>query len=318
MARSDAARVSAVRRFNRFYTRRIGLLNDALYGSDFSLAENRVLWELANEEGITASRLEERLAMDRGYLSRILRGFRERKLVTAEASREDARVRHLALTAKGRKAFASIDRRSGDEVQATIAGLSAGEQQQLVGAMHSIESLLEPAQRDRALTLRDPRPGDYGWVIHRHGALYTAEYGWDERFEALVAGIVAKFVEEFKPGRERCWIAEAEGEILGCIFVVERSKQVAQLRLLLVEPSARGMGVGTELVARCIEFARAAGYSKMMLWTNDVLHAARRIYQRAGFRLVGEEKHTSWGHSLVGQSWELGLMDQIFRARVTP
>ena len=245
--------------------------------------------------------------MDRGYLSRILRGFRERGLLNAATSREDARVRHLALTVRGRKAFAAIDQRSGEEVQATIGDLSSGEQQQLVGAMHSIESVLEPAVRERALTLRDPRPGDYGWVIHRHGAVYSQEYGWDERFEALVAGIVAKFVEGLKPGRERCWIAENDGEILGCIFVVERSKQVAQLRLLLVEPSARGMGVGTELVARCIEFARAAGYAKMMLWTNDVLHAARRIYERAGFKLVSEEKHTSWGHDLVGQNWELSL-----------
>jgi len=308
MARpAPADRVAAVRRFNRFYTRRIGLLNEALYGGGFSLAENRVLWELAHEERATASLLEERLGMDRGYLSRILRGFRERGLLRAAASKEDGRVRHLALTGRGRKAFAAIDRRSGDEVSATISGLTEGGQQKLVQAMHSIQALLEPANASRAFRLRDPSAGDYGWVVQRHGALYAREYGWDERFEALVAGIVAGFVERFKPRRERCWIAEGEGGILGCVFIVEKSPAVAQLRLLLVEPEARGMGVGSALVRECIAFARTAGYSRMMLWTNDVLHAARRIYQRAGFALVEEERHTSFGKELVGQNWELDL-----------
>ena len=304
---ASGGRVAAVRRFNRFYTRRIGILNDALYGSDFSLAENRVLWELAHDEGATATRLEERLGLDRGYLSRILRGFRERGLLRASASKDDGRVRRLALTAEGRKAFARIDRRSGQEVGAALSVLVPGEQEKLVHAMRSIETLLQPAAAPRAFRLREPRPGDYGWIVHRHGALYAREYGWDERFEALVAGIVARFVERFKAGRERCWIAEAGGEIVGCVFVVEKSARMAQLRLLLVEPDARGMGVGSALVKECIAFARSAGYSKMMLWTNDILHAARRIYERAGFRLVSEERHESFGKKLTGQNWELDL-----------
>lgn len=308
MARPAAAdRVAAVRRFNRFYTRRIGVLNDALYGSDFSLAENRVLWELAHDEGATASGLEKRLGLDRGYLSRILRSFRERGLLRASPAGTDKRVRHLALTGEGRRAFARIDRRSGEEVGAALSALAAGEQESLVSAMRVVEALLEPHASPRAFHLRGPRPGDYGWVVQRHGALYAQEYGWDERFEALVAEIVAHFIGRFKPGRERCWIAEGEGERLGCVFVVERSPRVAQLRLLLVEPGARGMGVGTELVRQCVGFARTAGYSKVMLWTNDILHSARRIYERAGFRRVSEERHTSFGRRLVGQNWELAL-----------
>jgi DNA-binding MarR family transcriptional regulator/N-acetylglutamate synthase-like GNAT family acetyltransferase len=301
-------RVAAVRRFNRFYTRRIGLLSNAIYGSDFSLAEMRVLWELAHEEGVTASRLEERLGIDPGYLSRILRSFRERGFARAATAQHDGRVRHIALTAKGRKAFAPFERRSGEEVQAAIASLSDAGQDRLVAAMRTIEALLESKSGDGgAFRLRDPRPGDFGWVIHRHGALYAQAYGWDSAFEALVAGIVARFVRDFRPKRERCWIAERADEIVGCVFLVERSATVAQLRLLLVEPAARGLGVGTELVAQCVGFARAAGYRKMMLWTNDLLHSARRLYQRAGFRLVKQEKHASFGQRLVGQYWELKL-----------
>ena len=305
-----AGRVAAVRQFNRFYTRRIGLLSNSMYGSDFSLAEMRVLWELAHHAGVTASELEERLGMDPGYLSRIVKSFRERGLARAATARHDARVRHLELTRKGRKAFAPFDRRSGEEVRAAISHLRGAEQDRLVGAMRDIEALLEgkvPAKVDAAFVLRDPRPGDYGWIIHRHGALYAQEYAWDATFEALVAGIVAKFVRDFQPKRERCWIAERDGWIVGCVFLVERSATVAQLRLLLVEPSARGLGVGSELVAQCIAFARAAGYRRMMLWTNDILHAARRIYQRAGFKLVKSESHASFGHRLVGQNWEFKL-----------
>lgn len=305
---AGAARVAAVRRFNRFYTRRIGLLGNAMYGSDFSLAEMRVLWELAHAPRVTASELEQRLGMDAGYLSRMLRSFRERGLMRAASAKHDGRVRHLELTAKGHKTFAPFDRRSAEEVRATIAELSGAEQDRLVGAMQAIEALLERGMAGGApFVLREPRPGDFGWVIHRHGALYAQEYGWDASFEALVADIVAKFVRDFQPARERCWIAECKGEIVGCIFLVERSATVAQLRLLLVEPSARGLGIGAALVAECMRFARAAGYRKVMLWTNDILDSARRLYERAGFRLVKQEKHTSFGHRLVGQTWELKL-----------
>jgi DNA-binding MarR family transcriptional regulator/N-acetylglutamate synthase-like GNAT family acetyltransferase len=304
MATHSDACVTAVRSFNRFYTRRIGLLNDVLYGSGFSLAENRVLWELAHEDGVvTAKHLEERLRMDGGYLSRILRRFRERGLLRAETSNEDARIRHLVLTGKGRSAFASVNRRSGEEVSATISSLGASGQEELVRAMRAIESLIEPAPSRKTFRLREPRPGDYGWIVHRHGALYAQEHGWDQTFEALVAGLVARFVERFKSGRERCWIAESDGEFVGCVFVVERSRTVAQLRMLLVEPRARGMGVGTALVRQSIAFARAAGYSRMMLWTNDILDSARRIYERAGFRLTSEERHVSFGKRLMGQNW---------------
>lgn len=302
-------RVAAVRQFNRFYTRRVGLLTNAVYGSDFSLAEMRVLWELAHHAGVTASRLEERLGMDPGYLSRIVRSFRERGYVRAASAAHDGRVRHLELTAKGRKAFAPFDRRSEGEVKAALSHLSATEQERLVGAMRSIESLLgvRAGSDPGRFIVREPRPGDYGWVIHRHGVLYAEEYGWDATFEALVAEIVAKFVRDFQPGRERCWVAERDGAIVGCVFLVERSATVSQLRLLLVEPSARGLGVGTELVGQCIAFARASGYRRMMLWTNDILHSARRIYQRAGFTLVKSEPHASFGKKLVGQTWELKL-----------
>ena len=304
-----ADRVAAVRRFNRFYTRRIGLLNDALLGSDFSLAEMRVLWELAHDEDATASSLKERLGMDAAYLSRILRGFRERGLLRTATAEHDARMRHLALTDKGRRAFAPLDRRSGEEVRATIADLSGGKQDRLVQAMGTIEALLEGRPEEPApFVLREPRTGDFGWTIHRHGALYAQEYGWDATFEALVAEIVARYIREYQPGREHCWIAERAGEIVGCVYLVERSAKVAQLRLLLVEPSARGLGVGSALVAECLRFARAAGYRKMMLWTNSLLHSARHIYERAGFKLVKSEKHHSFGHDLVGQNWikELG------------
>jgi DNA-binding MarR family transcriptional regulator/N-acetylglutamate synthase-like GNAT family acetyltransferase len=319
-----AGRVAAVRQFNRFYTRRLGLLANGLYGSDFSLAEMRVLWELAHHAGVSASELEGRLGLDPGYMSRILRGLRERGLARAVPAEHDGRVRHLELTAKGRKAFAPFDRRSGEEVRCAIAHLSAAEQGRLVAAMRSIEALLEGdrpgtdqgqtgvrpcSDPGSGFTLREPRPGDFGWIVHRHGVVYAQEYGWGARFEALVADIVAKFVRELRPKRERCWIAERGGQIAGCVFLVERSATVAQLRLLLVEPSARGLGVGGELVAQCIAFARAAGYRKMVLWTNDILHAARRIYQRAGFELVKSEPHASFGHRLVGQTWELQLVN---------
>ena len=307
---APADRVAAIRRFNRFYTRRIGLLNDALLGSEFSLAEMRVLWELAHDEHATASWLREQLGMDAAYLSRILRSFRERGLLRTAPADHDARIRRLQLTEKGRRAFAPLDRRSGEEVRATIAALSGGNQDRLVHAMRAIESLLEDKRGDSgAFAVREPRPGDFGWVIHRHGAIYAQEYGWNTGVEALTAEIVAKYLRDYKPEREHCWIAERDGEILGCVFLVERSASVAQLRLLLVEPSARGMGIGSELVAQCMRFAQAAGYRKITLWTNSILHSARHIYERAGFKLVRSAKHRSFGRALVGQNWELSLRE---------
>ena len=306
--RPGAGRVAAVRHFNRFYTRRIGILNGAILGSELSLAEMRVLWEIAHRDDITVSGLRAHLGMDQGYVSRIVRAFRDRGWVRTETSGRDARVRHLQVTPKGVHALGPLERKSSAEVAALIGKLPRDLQERLVDAMRTIEALLEPQPGDtRPFTLRDPRTGDYGWVIHRHAALYAQEYGWDATFEAQVAEIVAKFIRDFQPRRERCWIAEREGAIVGCVALVEKSATVAQLRLLLVEPSARGSGVGSELVAQCIGFARAAGYRKVILWTYSILHSARRIYERAGFKLVRQEKHHSFGHDLVGQTFELSV-----------
>jgi DNA-binding MarR family transcriptional regulator/N-acetylglutamate synthase-like GNAT family acetyltransferase len=302
-----AARIAAVRRFNRFYTRRIGVLQQGLLASRFSLAEARVLWELAHRDAPTASALGRDLGLDAGYLSRMLRSLAARGLVRKARSAVDGRQSLLSLTPAGRRAFARLDAASAREVGALLAPLPALRQRELTAAMATIERLLAPAAAAPACTLRAHRPGDVGWVVHRHGALYAEEYGWDATFEALVAEIGAKFIRDFRPARERCWIAERDGEIVGSVFVVEKSPTVAQLRLLLVEPSARGLGLGRRLTDECIGFARAAGYRKLTLWTNSILHAARRIYETAGFRLVGEEPHRSFGHDLVGQHWELPL-----------
>lgn len=308
VADDGARRVAAVRRFNRFYTRRIGVLNDALLGSGFSLAEARVLWELAHQDNLTASTLEAALGLDAGYLSRVLAGFRARGYVSSSASARDARVRELRLTARGRKALAPLERRAVREVRRMLSRLAPGGQERLLAAMAAIETLLgEPAREPRAFVLRDPAPGDFGWIVERHGALYAREHGWDASFEALVASIVGRFMGSRKPAREHAWIAEREGERLGCVLVVERSPRVAQLRLLLVEPAARGMGVGSALVEQCIRFARDAGYRKIMLWTQASLAAARRIYAAQGFRKVRVERHHSFGRELVGEDWQLAL-----------
>jgi DNA-binding MarR family transcriptional regulator/ribosomal protein S18 acetylase RimI-like enzyme len=305
-------RVRAVRHFNRFYTRQIGVLQEGLLASPFSLAELRVLYELAHRVAATATELGREMGMDAGYLSRIVAGFRKRGLVTAQASREDKRVMRLTLSAKGKTTFEPLSARSDAEVASLLGGLPVAQQQELVDAMRRIEVLLtgEGAAASQAkppYTLRRHRPGDMGWVVHRHAALYAREYGWDDSFEAMVADIAANFVRNFDPERERCWIAEREGEIIGCVFVVKKSKTVAQLRMLLVEPEARGLGLGHRLVDECIRFARECGYRKIVLWTNDILHAARHIYVKAGFKLTVEERHTSFGHKLVGQTWELKL-----------
>jgi DNA-binding MarR family transcriptional regulator/GNAT superfamily N-acetyltransferase len=303
----SARDVEAVRRFNRFYTRRIGILHDGYLHSSFSLAQVRVLYELAYRERPTATELGRDLGLDAGYLSRILSGFERRGLVARASDRDDGRRTLLSLTRKGERTFASLDARSQGEMGALLRALRADDRARLIAAMRAIEGLLGAPATKPAVRLRTHRPGDMGWVVQRHGALYFKEYGWDETFEALVASIVAKFIQHLDPNRERCWIAELDGEPVGSVFCVKRSPTVAQLRLLLVEPRARGLGIGRRLVDECVAFARAAGYRKIMLWTNDVLVAARRIYERAGFELIDEEKHHSFGHDLVGQSWERRL-----------
>ena len=301
-------RVKAMRRFNRFYTKRIGVLHEGLLGSPYSLTEVRVLYELAHRDKPTAAELSKELGVDPGYLSRILRSFQKRGLITKARSEADGRQSHLSLTARGRKAFAPLDRRSHDEIQAMLIDLSATDQHRLVQAMQTIETVLDPRREPKVpYLLRPHQPGDMGWVIHRHGALYAQEYGWDETFEALVAEIGAKFLREFDPKRERCWIAEREGEIVGSVFLVKKSPTVAKLRLMYVEPKARGLGIGKRLVEECMRFARQVGYRKITLWTNSVLLAARHIYQKAGFHLIHEERHHSFGHDLIGETWELKL-----------
>ena len=302
--------VAAVRRFNRFYTRQIGLLDEGLLRSPFSLTEVRILYEISHRAGISATEVREALGLDAGYLSRILRGLRRQGLVSARAPTTDRRRRSLTLTARGRRTFEGLDARSSREVAAMLARLSPPQRRELIQAMRGIEDLLAapaaPAAPDRVV-LRDPLPGELGWVVKRHGELYAAEYGWSADFEGLVAGVVARFVEELDPLKERCWIADLGGEPAGSIFLVKDTPRVAKLRLLLVEPWARGHGVGTRLVDACLGFAREAGYTRVRLWTNAELHAARRIYERAGFRLVEESRGHSFGHAQVFQTWELDL-----------
>jgi DNA-binding MarR family transcriptional regulator/N-acetylglutamate synthase-like GNAT family acetyltransferase len=302
------ARVAAVRGFNRFYTQKIGVLAEGLLDSRFSLTEGRVLYELAHRERPTATELGANLGLDAGYLSRILRRFEQGGLLARATSKADGRQSLLALTAKGRAAFAPLDSRSRQQIGAMLGTLGAPDQARLAAAMATITRLLDAnSPTGLPYLLRPHRPGDMGWVVHRHGALYAREYGFDERFEALVAEIVAKFIAHFDPKKERCWIAERDGEIIGSVFLVKKSKTVAKLRLLLVEPSARGLGLGSRLVEECVRFARQAGYRRITLWTNDILHAARHIYVKANFRKVASERHHSFGHDLVGETWELTL-----------
>lgn len=300
--------IAATRRFNRFYTRQIGLLDEGLLNSPFSLTQSRTLYELAERKHTTAAELCEDLGLDAGYLSRILAGFQKNGLLEKTASPDDARQTQLSLTTKGRKAFSPLNARSSQQVAAMLGKLPPAKQANLILAMGTIESVLSGSvAAPMAYVLRPHRPGDMGWVVQRHGALYYQEYGYDERFEALVAGIVAEFIEKFDPARERCWIAEKDGQNVGSVFLVKKSPTVAKLRLLLVEPSVRGLGIGKRLVAECVRFARDVGYKKIMLWTQSELTAARRIYQAAGFKLVGEKKHQSWNRDLVAETWELKL-----------
>ena len=301
-------RAHAVRRFNRFYTRRIGVLHEGLAGSAFPLAEARVLYELAHRDAPTATDLSKDLGLDPGYLSRILRGFARRGLIRKTRSTADGRRTHLALTPRGRKAFAPLDARSHSDAGGMLRDLSASQQEKVVHAMETIATLLDGrAAPPAAYLIRPHQPGDMGNVIRLHGEIYASEFGWDQTFEALVARIAAQFIERYDARRERCWIAEVDGEVVGSVFLVKRTTTVGQLRLMIVDPRARGLGIGARLVRECLAFARQAGYRKVTLWTNSVLVAARHIYAKAGFRLVDTERHTSFGKRLVGETWELVL-----------
>jgi DNA-binding MarR family transcriptional regulator/GNAT superfamily N-acetyltransferase len=301
-------RIDAVRQFNRFYTQKIGVLHEGLLHSPLSLTEVRVLYELAHRERPVASELVKDLGLDPGYLSRILSSFKAKGLVDSKPSEQDGRQSILWLTQKGKAAFAPLNERAREEIRIMLGALSEGDQIRLVEAMQRIKELLTlPSKSKTPYLLRPHQPGDMGWVVHRHGVLYAQEYGWDETFEGLVASIVAKFIQNFDPKRERCWMAEVDGQIVGSVFLVKESETAAKLRLLLVEPNARGLGIGKRMANECIRFARQTGYRKVVLWTNNVLIAARRIYEQAGFKLVHEEPHHSFGHDLVGETWELEL-----------
>lgn len=302
-------RVAELRRFNRFYTQKIGVLEEGLLDSAFSLTEARVLYEMAFcAEEHTAARLGKQLALDRGYLSRILRGFERRGLICRTPSTADRRLTLLALTPQGRSALADLDRRSQAVTGTLLSRLSEEEQQRLAAATGAVERLLgDRSETGAAYLLRPHRAGDIGWIISRHGALYAQEFGWDIEFEALVAEIAAKFVRDFNPRRECCWIAEKEGENVGSVVLVEDNEVTAKLRLLLVEPNARGCGIGARLVQECLRFARQSHYKKVTLWTNSILVAARHIYESAGFQLVDAQPHHSFGQDLIGETWELVL-----------
>jgi DNA-binding MarR family transcriptional regulator/GNAT superfamily N-acetyltransferase len=305
--------VAEVRAFTRFYTAVIGVLDEGLLGTPYSVTEARVLFELAQSDATDVADLRRGLRLDSGYMSRIAARLEADGLVTRAPSGRDARRQVLALTPRGREVFADLDARSADQVAHLLDKLGEADQERLVTAMGTVRSLLGAAQGDglpataRTVVLREPGPGDLGWVVARHGSVYAAEYGWNAEFEGLVARIVADYAAAHDPRREAAWIAELDGEPVGCVFCVARDDTTAQLRILLVDPAARGLGIGAGLVAECLRFATAAGYESMMLWTNDVLTSARRIYEAAGFRLVEEEPHHSFGQDLVGQVWERRL-----------
>ena len=301
-------RVEQVRRFNRFYTKRIGVLDEGLLRSPFSLTEARVMYELAHHGETTATPLAEELGLDPGYMSRILRAFEQRGLIEREASATDGRQLLIRLSPDGEDTFAKLNAESRRELTALLGVLSEVDQERLLNAMQVIEDVLGARpESGTPYILRPHQPGDMGWVVWRHGVLYSQEYGWNEEFEALVADIVSRFVRDFDPKRERCWIAEKDGQNVGSVFLVKDSDKVARLRLLLVEPSTRGLGIGKRLVEECIRFARRVRYQKITLGTNDVLVAARRIYEHAGFQLIHEGPHRSFGQDLVEQTWELDL-----------
>jgi len=311
-AQEHKRHTAAIRRFNRFYTRQLGVLRKTYLDSPFSLGEARVLYEIASRRSPTASGIARALDLDAGYLSRLLRNFEKRGLIRRGVSASDARQSHLALSPRGRKAFAPLERRSQRDAGAALGRLKPAEQSRLVAAMAAIENLLGPHPGEQAAPrccyrLRAPKPGDFGWIVKRHGELYAEEYGWIEPFEGLCAQIVADFANKNDRKRERCWIAEMDGENVGCIFLVDDSAKVARIRLLLVDPKARGLGLGARLVDECVRFARRAGYEKITLWTHSVLTAARHIYEQAGFKLTRTERHNSWGKPVVSEFWDLVL-----------
>jgi DNA-binding MarR family transcriptional regulator/GNAT superfamily N-acetyltransferase len=307
-----ADRVATVRRFNRFYTRQIGVLRKTFLDSPYSLGEARVLYEIASNGAPTASEIARKLDLDPAYLSRLLRNFAKRGLIHRRTSPKDGRQSHLRLSVRGRKSFMLLDARSQRDTAAMLAKLAPADQARLIAAMCTIERLLgrrsaaEPAPQ-RTYVLRPPRPGDFGWIVKRHAELYAQEYRWVEPFEGLCAQIVADFVNKYDPSRDRCWIADIDGANVGTVMLVNDGAEVARLRLLLVEPKARGLGIGARLTDEAIRFARAAGYRKITLWTHSVLTAARQIYQKTGFKLMRNEDHQSWGQPVVSEHWDLEL-----------
>ncbi len=302
--------IAAVRKFNRFYTKQVGALDKGHMDSPFSLTDVRVMYEVAHGENATAGDIGKTLDLDAGYLSRILASLKKQGLLASKRSAADGRQILLSLTKKGERTFSSLNDRTYKTVEAMLEKLTSEERAGLIAAMEKIERILGEAPRQEnkvPYIIRDHQPGDIGWVTYRHGILYSQEYGWDERFEALVAEIAAQFIQNLDPKRERCWIAEREGEIVGSVFLVKKTDTVAKLRLLLVEPSARGLGIGGRLVSECTRFARRVGYKKIILWTQSNLNSARKIYQAEGYKLIKEETHHSFGHDLTAETWELKL-----------
>jgi DNA-binding MarR family transcriptional regulator/GNAT superfamily N-acetyltransferase len=302
-------KVLAMRGFNRFYTQQIGVLDEGHLKSDYSLAEVRVLYELVNREQPLAGEIARDLGLDPGYLSRMLRAFEKAGLIKRRPSPQDARQSLVKVTNKGQKVFSELDTRASEQIASLLSGIDASSREQLLAAMKTMQRVLQRVPVGKVpYILRSPHPGDLGWIVHRHGALYSQEYGYNERFEALVAKIVAEFVEKYDAKRERCWIAEREGEIVGSVFLVAGpSPGDAKLRLLLVEPKARGLGIGARLVEECVRFARQVGYRKILLWTQSELTAARNIYMKAGFKLIEEDAHQTFGKHLVAETWALSL-----------
>jgi DNA-binding MarR family transcriptional regulator/GNAT superfamily N-acetyltransferase len=304
----DAQRVAAVRSFNRFYTQHLGVLRDGWLDSPFSLTEARVLYEIKQRDRATATDIGRDLGIDAGYLSRILRRFHKSGLIRKDVSADDARQSLLSITARGRKAFDPLEARTERQVGAILGRLAEPEQDHLVAAMRTVETMIASGPKaESRIALRQPQPGDLGWVVARHAELYAREYGWAENFEGLCGQIVADFASKYDPKRERCWIAEMDGRNVGSVFLVKDSEDVARLRLLLVDPAARGRGLGTRLTAECVRFARQSGYRSITLWTHSVLTAARHVYERAGFVLTSSEKRRSFGQDVVSEHWDLVL-----------
>ena len=300
--------IRAVRHFNRFFTRRIGVLHEGLLHSPYSLTEARIIYEIAHRGSLTASGLGADLGLDAGYLSRILNKLERQNLIERTRSENDGRQRLIGLTTAGQKAFSWLDSRSSDEVSGMLSALCDRDRMRLAEAMRTIEGILDPGVTyAEPVCVRRNEAGDMGWVIRQHGLLYRREYGWDKTFEAFVAQICADFINHYDSRKERCWIAEMHGEPVGSVFCVNAGEDVAKLRMLLVVPDARGMGLGTRLVEKCIRFAKRSGYKKLTLWTNDILVEARKIYEKKGFKLIEEERHHSFGQDLVGQNWDLPL-----------